>query len=237
MYFSSASACDLGKKRISNEDALLDRTDLAIWAVADGMGGHEAGEVASARIVEALAELGSEGTLESVAAETDRLLHEVNGELLEMAWGCGRPSTIGSTVVMLAIRNGRYVCLWAGDSRCYLIRGHSITQVTQDHSLVWDLVRSGMLDEAEAATHPDANVITRAIGAKRDLKIDVTSGSTEAGDHFLLVTDGVSRMLSDDELCRIIASRNPGQAVDEITETVLARGAPDNLSTIVVRVY
>src|SRR3546814_714932 len=198
-YFG-ASTTDIGLKRKINEDSLLDRADLAIWAVADGMGGHEAGEVASTRLVEALGTLPPDGTGDEIAVQINQLIQKVNLELLHLAQDCPRPRTIGSTVVVLAIRDGHYRCLWAGDSRCYLIRGREAAQLTSDHSLVDDLVRSGMIAKEDAATHPDANVITRAVGATRELLLDCVEGKVMRGDHFILAISGVTRLVTDAEL-------------------------------------
>ncbi|MFZ9396333.1 MAG: PP2C family protein-serine/threonine phosphatase [Erythrobacter sp.] len=236
MRFHSASTTHVGLKRKINEDNLLDRSEHSLWVVADGMGGHEAGEVASAKLVEALANLPADGSPETAAKEAERLVQGVNRDLLELAQGSLTPRTIGSTVVVLAIRAGEYRCLWAGDSRCYLVRDRQITQLTHDHSLVDDLVRSGMIKPEEAAHHPDANVITRAVGATRELRVDCVAGEVRAGDHFLLASDGVTRVIENAELGELVISRNPVQAVEEIQSIVLSRGAPDNLTCIIVRV-
>lgn len=236
LEFLAASTTHVGLKRKINEDNLLSHTEAAVWVVADGMGGHEAGEVASARLVEALATLSAAGSADETADEAERLVQQVNQELLELAQGSLTPRTIGSTVVVLAVRGGEYRCLWAGDSRCYLVRDRQITQISHDHSLVDDLVRSGMLSREEAAHHPDANVITRAVGATRELRIDRVAGEVHPGDHFLLASDGVTRVVTDAELSELVASRNPAQAVQEIQSIVLSRGAPDNLTCIIIRV-
>ena len=234
-YFS-ASTTNVGLKRKVNEDNFLDRTEISVWAVADGMGGHEAGEVASGKLVEALSKLSADGSSGEIAEQAEALVQQVNLELLQLAQGSPTPRTIGSTVVILAIRDGEYRCLWAGDSRCYLIRGREAIQVTHDHSLVDELVRSGMLSPEEAVHHPDANVITRAVGARRELEVDCVAGKVLPGDHFLLASDGVTRVMSDAEIGELVASRNPVQAVEEIESIVLSRGAPDNLTCIIVRV-
>ncbi len=236
MEFLAASATHVGLKRKINEDNLLVRSDASVWVVADGMGGHEAGEVASAKLVEALANLPPSGSPDETAEVAERLVQDVNLELLQLAQGSLTPRTIGSTVVVLAIRAGEYRCLWAGDSRCYLVRDREITQITHDHSLVEDLVRSGLLRPEDAADHPDANVITRAVGATRELRIDCVAGEVRRGDHFVLASDGVTRVMENAELGKLVASRNPLQAVEEIQSIVLSRGAPDNLTCIIVRV-
>jgi serine/threonine-protein phosphatase Stp1 len=227
---------NIGKKRQVNEDALLDEPERAVWAVADGMGGHESGDVASRMAVAALLSCADMDDVDAAIDAFSGALERTNVELLQIAAGGDRPRTIGTTVVALTIRQARFGCVWAGDSRCYLIRERQIEQLTQDHSLVQDLVRSGMLAPDEAESHPDANVITQAVGASRDLRLDRVSGEARAGDHFVLVSDGVTRKLSDDELCVLVASRNPHQAAQEIERIVLERGAPDNLTAVIVRV-
>lgn len=237
MIFLSASCTDIGKKRKLNEDAILDDAGSGIWAVADGMGGHEAGEVASAQIVEALSEMKGGGGLQSDKDLACERLQEVNASLITLARNSGDDDkTIGSTVAALLIRDHQYCCIWAGDSRVYLVRDRTIAQLTTDHSLVNDLVRSGMVSPEEAVSHPDSNVITRAVGAKSQLVLDTCEDKVLAGDIFLLTTDGVNRVVSDEELCDILLTRNPGQAVETVRHAVLSRGAPDNLSIVVVRV-
>jgi serine/threonine-protein phosphatase Stp1 len=236
--FFSASCTDVGKKRKLNEDSLLDRPDLGLWAVADGMGGHEAGEVASARIVEALGALAPVHDAATGAEQVRTALDAVNEGLLILAQSTvGERRTIGSTVSSLVIGNGRYACLWAGDSRAYRVRDKAIEQLTRDHSLVNDLVRSGLIKPEDAHSHPDANVITRAVGAARELQLDMVDGAVLPNDLFILTSDGVNRVLEDEELVHIVLSANPKQAVEQVREIVLERGAPDNLSIVIVRVY
>jgi serine/threonine protein phosphatase Stp1 len=237
MNFFSASCTDVGKRRKLNEDSILDRPDLGIWVVADGMGGHEAGEVASAMIVDRLGQLPPGNTAGQTADLAGTVLEETNDDLVELAHADGTRRTIGSTVVALAIAGSRFACIWAGDSRAYLVRDKVISQLSTDHSLVNDLVRSGLLAAEDAAKHPDANVITRAVGAAAELKLDRVDGDAGPGDYFLLVSDGVSRVMQDDELRTIVLSYNPRQATDRIRELVLDRGAPDNLSVIIIRVH
>lgn len=236
MRFFSASCTDVGKRRKLNEDSLLDRPDLGLWAVADGMGGHEAGEVASAMIVERLGSLAAAEQAEKFADLAETELADVNRQLLDLARSGGERKTIGSTIVTLAICAGRFACVWAGDSRAYLVRDRKISRLTEDHSLVNDLVRSGLLAPEDAAGHPDANVITRAVGAAEDLHLDRVAAAVSPGDHFLLASDGVTRCLQDSELLDIAISSNPRQAVETIRDLVLERGAPDNLSVVIVRV-
>jgi serine/threonine protein phosphatase PrpC len=234
MAFECISRTDVGLRRKVNEDSLLVRTERGLWAVADGMGGHEGGDVASAKVTEALMHLPVAYGLDSVIDNAIVALKRVNKELIAMATGQAQ-RTIGSTVVGLAIAGGRYRCFWAGDSRAYLLRGEEIIQLTRDHSLVQDLVSAGMLEPEEAEDHPNSNIITRAVGVAEDLKIDTVDGDVRPGDQFLLASDGLTRLVNAAELAATLSSYGPADAADRLIETVLARGAPDNVSLIIAK--
>ena len=235
MSFDCVSRTDVGLKRKINEDAMMVRTERGMWAVADGMGGHDAGEVASGKIAEALASLPIVYSLQETVDNALAALRRVNYELIALARGGGQPRTIGSTVVGLAISGEEFRCFWAGDSRAYRIRAGRITQLSRDHSLVHDLVLAGMLSEAEARVHPNANVVTRAVGVSEELHVDVVSGDVREGDIFLLASDGLTRVVEDDEIAEELVSNPLDQAGDRLIELVLERGAPDNVSLIIVR--
>lgn len=234
MAFECVSRTDVGLRRKVNEDSLLVRTERGLWAVADGMGGHEGGDVASAKVTEALMRLPVLYGLDNLVDSAIAALKQVNRELVDMATG-REQRTIGSTVVGLAIADGRFRCFWAGDSRAYLLRGDQITQLTRDHSLVQDLVNAGMLDPEEAEGHPNANIITRAVGVAEELKVDTVDGDVKQGDQFLLASDGLTRLVDAAELAATLSSNGPAEAADLLIETVLSRGAPDNVSIIIAK--
>jgi serine/threonine protein phosphatase PrpC len=234
--FECISRTHVGLKRKVNEDSVMLRTDHGLWAVADGMGGHEAGDVASRKVAEALARLPDSRDVDDLTDSAVSALEDVNAELIRLARTDHRPRTIGSTVVGLAIRDGQYRCFWAGDSRAYRIRGKGIERLTRDHSLVQGLIDAGMLSREEAKDHPDANVITRAVGASESLEVEIVAGDAEPGDQFLLASDGLTRLVEDDELATILSSWPAGDAADTLIDAVLARGAPDNVSLIIARV-
>ena len=212
------------------------RTDHGLWAVADGMGGHEAGDVASRKVAEALARVPDSYDVDDLTDSAVSALEDVNAELIRLARADRRPRTIGSTVVGLAIRDGQYRCFWAGDSRAYRVRDNRIERLTRDHSLVQGLIDAGMLSREEAKDHPDANVITRAVGASESLEVEIAAGDAQPGDQFLLASDGLTRLVEDDELASILSGWPPGDAADTLIDAVLARGAPDNVSLIIARV-
>lgn len=235
MAFECVSRTHVGLKRKINEDSIMVRSERGLWAVADGMGGHEAGDVASGKIAEALQALPIVYDLEELVENAIAALTRVNHELIMLARQEARPRTIGSTVVGLGIANGEFHCFWAGDSRAYRIRGTRITQLSRDHSLVQDLVAAGMLRPEEAHGHPNSNVVTRAIGVVEEVKIDTSTGDARSGDLFLLASDGLTRVVDDQELAEELTSGNLEKTADRLIDLVLNRGAPDNVSFVIVR--
>lgn len=235
MGFECVSRTDVGLRRKINEDAVLVRTPRGLWAVADGMGGHDAGEVASAMVTEALAKLHPVENIDHYVAEAVAALGEVNTALIALTGGDGGGRTIGSTVVGLAIRGRDYRCFWAGDSRAYRLRGGGLVQLSRDHSLVQDLVDTGMITPAEALHHPNANVITRAVGAAETLVVETVGGEVRPGDQFLLASDGLTRVVDDAEMRDELAELDPSEAAGKLLDAVLARGAPDNVSLIITK--
>lgn len=234
MGFECVSRTHVGLRRKINEDAVLVRTQRGLWAVADGMGGHEAGEVASGMVTEALSHIHLTVDLDQFVDQAVAALQAVNHQLIALARADARPKTIGSTVVGLAIDTTRFRCFWAGDSRSYRLRGNRIQQLSRDHSLVQGLVDADMISAEDAEHHPQANVITRAVGVVENLQVDTVSGDVQPGDHFLLASDGLTRLVRDEELLAEITGRSPEEAADRLIQTVLARGAPDNVSLVLV---
>lgn len=240
MGFTCISRTHVGLRRKLNEDAVLNCPERQIWAVADGMGGHEAGEVASALVVKALFSLAQPASFEDGLRHATAVLQSVNAALLLMAEAeadkaAFEKKTIGSTVVGLILGEGQYACFWAGDSRGYLIRDGAIIRLSRDHSMVQDLIDAGMLAEADADSHPNANVITRAVGASPRLVTDTVKGALQTGDIFLLASDGLVRLASDDELLAGFSGCTLDQTADQFIDLALARGAPDNVSLVIVR--
>ncbi|MHB8424367.1 MAG: PP2C family protein-serine/threonine phosphatase [Gammaproteobacteria bacterium] len=232
LHWNSFGITNVGAVRKINEDAFLNRPDLGVWAVADGMGGHAAGDVASQIVVDRLAQLPANSGLSTlIDAAEDRLL-EANRKLLTLAMR-QKERTIGSTVLALVARGRHAACLWAGDSRLYRIRGRHIEQMMQDHAMVEDLVASGLITREEAADHPQANRITRAIGAMPSLFMDIELFTIRPGDIYLLCSDGLYKELSNDEIIKTL--NNNEQAVDKLIMFALERGARDNVTVVTVR--
>jgi serine/threonine protein phosphatase PrpC len=235
MTFESVCRTHVGLRRTLNEDSVLTLPERGLWAVADGMGGHEAGEVASALIVDLLRANPGDGGLPSRVAAARQALSQANGELVAMAQGGPSKRTIGATAVVLTTDNERFACLWAGDSRGYLVRAGELHPLTRDHSLVQELVDAGLWPASEAAAHPDAHVIRRAVGAEDRLDVDAKEGELESRDIFLLASDGLTRLVTDDEILACLEARGLDEAADWLIATTLERGAPDNVSLILVQ--
>ena len=227
--FEQALRSDVGCRRALNEDAVLASAERGLWAVADGMGGHDAGEVASAMVVDALSRCPDD--VGGVLAALD----DVNGRLIALGRSGAEARTIGSTVVGLVARDDRFTCFWAGDSRAYRLRDGTLARLTRDHSLVQDLIDAGMIDESEAETHPNANVITRAVGVAERLVVDTVRGDVRPGDLFLLASDGLTRLVDDNELRRELGGPHLDSSADRLLRLTLEREAPDNVSLILVR--
>jgi serine/threonine protein phosphatase PrpC len=188
-------------------------------------------------VTDALRCLPVSADLDGLAAQAVEALRQVNRNLIDLARSgeSTRPATIGTTVVGLAIANDEFRCFWMGDSRAYRLRDGEIARVSHDHSLVQTLVDAGMLAPEDAESHANANLITRAVGAAETVDVEIVSGDARPGDLFLLASDGLTRVVRDDELAAELERDDLERAADNLIETVLARGAPDNVSLIIAR--
>jgi serine/threonine-protein phosphatase Stp1 len=233
----SAARTDTGKVRARNEDAFLDLAEQGLWVVADGMGGHQNGALASRLVVESLADLPPAGSLAERSQQLRQRLHEVNQRLgQELTVTAERPDTlIGSTVVALLMEANKAVCIWAGDSRCYLWRASRLYQLSRDHSLLQELIDEQQLSAAQAAKHPAAHALTRAIGASEELKLDILELDCLPGDTFLLCSDGLYQGLSADALGAALNLPSASLALQRLFQQALDGPARDNLSAVVIR--
>jgi serine/threonine protein phosphatase PrpC len=231
-YLQSTVRSHVGHVRELNEDSCLARPDLGIWAVADGMGGHERGECASALIVGELGRVRRPGDARELLRAVDQTLASCNNTLLERARD---GDVIGSTVVALLVFDQNFAVIWAGDSRLYRLRGGRLEQLTRDHSYVQELIERGELAPEQARDHPLASRITRAIGADLELQLDVVDGRLEPDDVFLLCSDGLTAMVDDATIAAILTEAESQAAADRLIEAALAAGGYDNVSAIVVR--
>lgn len=217
----SAAASDTGKVRQINQDAYLERGESGLWAVADGLGGHSDGELASRMVCDALADLPPAASLDDAIKEVRARMQAVNEHLLLAAARTLRGDRSGSTVVVLVIRGRRAAILWAGDSRVYRWRGGQLLQLTRDHS-------------PGADGRWNSNAVTRAVGGQSAIELDVLTEPVRPGDRFLLCSDGLTRAVPEDRIGVHMEIADPRAAVDALIRTTLAAGAPDNVTALIV---
>jgi len=230
-------ATDPGRVRQNNEDALLvgDGGDETLFVVADGVGGFEAGEVASSIAIDVLRNLGPNDSFEGA-------IEEANRRILAAGRGDDRLSGMSTTVVAARFGGTRrepvVEVAHVGDSRAYLFRGGELEPVTEDHSLVAELVRSGDLTRDQAFEHPQKNLITRALGTEDGVRVDTTVLPVEVGDRFVLCSDGLTDMVREEGVAEILARHpeDPEGAVRELLSAALEAGGNDNITVVVVDV-
>lgn len=237
-HISSAAMTHPGMKRGHNEDTYVNRPDLGLWAVADGAGGHSAGEVASGMIAEALESIPPGLSASELLAEVRLRIKDTHEALREEAARRGENVTIASTIVVMMARNEYFACLWAGDSRAYLLRDGALQQITRDHSLVQELVDAGVVKPEDAEKHPRANVITRAVGAAMDddFEMDKISDRLMPGDRFLLCSDGLCKTLPADEIAALLGSVDGVPPPEALIAAALDQNASDNVTAVTVEV-
>ncbi len=234
--YRSWGATHCGSVRTGNEDAFVNRPDLGLWAVADGAGGHDSGEVASGRAVAALEGLGAELAATQALAEVRSRIEAVHAWLREEAARRGAGAIIATTLVVILARDDHFACLWAGDSRAYLLRGGVLMQLSSDHSLVQELVNSGAITANEAEGHPHANVITRAVGADIDVfELDKRSGELLPRDRLLLCSDGLCKTLPEAEIARLLDADEDAPA-ERLVLAALTAHASDNVTAVTIEV-
>jgi serine/threonine protein phosphatase PrpC len=225
MMFDIGSATHIGKVRRRNEDSYLVRPEAGLWAVADGMGGHEAGDLASQVVIEGLTDL---------LEQCEERIALANRRLKEIGRARGGV-TIGTTVALLLAFGGYYACVWAGDSRIYLVRDGKIVQLSQDHTELEELLIKGVVTREEARTWRARNALTRAVGPTDDLELEIMSGPIASGDAFVICSDGLTRHVTDEEILRHVENTMSQEACDRLVALTLERGASDNVTLIVVR--
>ena len=240
MKISCAGNTDVGVVRSGNEDSFLLNCAGGLFIVADGMGGHAAGEVASEMAVQIVAkELGSlRGLSDAESASRMRsAIRKANAAIFERTLAEHDKRGMGTTTTVMVLFSRRYLIGQVGDSRDYLLREGDLLQLTKDHSYVQEQVDAGLLTPEQARTHPYSNVITRCVGANEDVAPDIYFGNLERGDVVLLASDGLTGMLEDQQLATIMgAEENPETCVNKMIADANRRGGLDNITAIVVRV-
>lgn len=221
---------DVGRVRSQNEDVAFVNPAQNLMAVADGMGGHNAGEVASFMAIDTLKQL-----LRGHTPDPERMQYafeEANHRIYAAATDNEKYQGMGTTMTMLWCAESTVLLAHVGDSRAYLLRDGKLRQVTQDHSVVAELLRSGLLTPEEARRHPYRNVITRVLGSASGVDVDLCAHERHSGDIWLLCSDGLSDMLNDEEIERLILSNPPEQAAAEMLRLALEAGGRDNITFI-----
>jgi serine/threonine protein phosphatase PrpC len=234
--FASAAVTHVGKVRKVNEDAFLERPDIGLWAVADGVGGASQGDRASRLVVEALGRVHRPTAAAAFLGEVCDQLKSVNAQLQQESEQHGGNRLSASTVVTLLVFGQHFACAWAGDSRLYQMRDYRLRQISRDHSEVQELVDQGVLTPEQARTHPRANVVTRAVGAHEKLAIDMVQDRVRHDDVFLLCSDGLTKMIEDREIATLLGADRPIEmSVEMLVDAALDRGATDNVTVVGVQ--
>ena len=232
----SAARTDQGKVRTRNEDAFLDCPQQGLWVVADGMGGHQGGDIASQLVVASLSALALQDDFDRRLNGVRQCLHWLNRRLgQELTVVAGHPTSImGSTVVALLLEGSRAACIWAGDSRCYLWREQRLYQLSKDHSLGQQLIDEQNMSVEDANAHPAAQALTRAVGAAQQLTLDVLELQVHPGDTFVLCSDGLHNAVSRDAMGHALGLDAPQVALQFLFDEALRGAAPDNLTAVVI---
>lgn len=242
LHITVAQGTDTGRKRSLNEDSLLValpedaqvlRERGALLIVADGLGGHARGEVASDMVINAVKRLYYESQEEDIAQALKGAIRQANLDLFKRAIQEG--NDMGTTCVACVIQGTTAYIANVGDSRAYLLRGESIRQVTHDHSWVAEQVRAGLITEEQARVHPQRNVILRSLGIDPGVEIDMFTEALQNGDILLLCSDGLSGMVEDDELTQILREQEPEEGVKQLIAQANEHGGLDNITAIVAR--
>lgn len=235
MEWQIATQTHRGKVRRINEDALLVEKHYPLFMVADGMGGHAAGDVASRMLAEHLGGLQLADDLQDAMDQVSSAVDNCNRAMIDYARQRLSGEGIGSTIVAMLARGVSGACVWAGDSRLYRARDGHLEQLTGDHSHVADLVRAGRLSAEEALNHPSSNAITRAVGAAPELELDSETFEIRMGDTYLLCSDGLYQEVSDGEMLASMLTEDIWRGSQQLLNLCLDRKARDNITFIIGR--
>jgi protein phosphatase len=239
MKLTAWSRTDKGLRRETNQDSFLINEGFGLYVVADGMGGHSGGEVASALAVQTVEEFikanaakfqsTRELIVQAYQAACRRIYDKANNESPEL-------SGMGTTMVLLLLKNNSIYTANVGDSRIYLYRKPYLWQMTEDHSLVYEQLRAGLIKDHQLKSFVGKNVITRSVGYERELSVDILERPLQEGDKFILCSDGLSGLVDDQAICQILNRTSGAQAVEECVSAALANGGDDNVTVVLVEV-
>ena len=233
-FWHSLAGTHTGKIRKINQDAYANLPDKRLWAVADGMGGHKSGELASQAIIKALKNINTKKSLGVTVKKIYRELSQVNTSLINLAAKVSSNEVIGSTVVILTATEHHCVYLWSGDSRIYLFRDNKIKQLSLDHNNENFLLENGYSEE-DLINNPYAQSLTHAIGAESQIYLDAQIQEVKPDDIFLLCSDGLNKEVSDDEIVTMLNNIPFNDVVSNFIELALERGARDNVTVVLVK--
>lgn len=239
LYFATAAKSAVGLVRAGNEDSAV--TSRSLIAVADGMGGHAAGEVASRIAISTLSKESEIFTQKDIDLESADDLYSaalalIDATIAEYAIEKPELAGMGTTLSALFLRDGAVAALHIGDSRIYRLRGNTFEQLSTDHTVIQELLDQGAITEADVATHPQRSVLTQVLMGDSRNEIALSIYEVKADDRFLLCSDGLTTVLGDKEIKAILKSKARGAAVDALVEGAYANGAPDNVTVIVADV-
>ena len=232
--FDTGAATHQGCIRDHNEDRFHTNPASGVWLVADGMGGHEAGDFASQAIADSAASIGMPSSAPDLQARFNDRLIRAHGAIREQSARLNG-ATVGATLVAFLAYDRHFACIWSGDSRIYLMRDNTFSQITIDHTEVEELLRNGAITPQQAESWPRKNVITRAIGVSEQPQTDEKYGTLREGDVFLLCSDGLTEHVEDVEMAGILQRSNAQDSCEQLVALTLSRGARDNVTVVVVR--
>lgn len=232
--FETGQGSDVGCLREVNEDSYLSRPDYGLWVVADGMGGHAAGDFASQTIVHELNSIGVAVSADDLDARFNERLTRANDIIRDHAASLNG-ATIGATLAALLVHQGQFSCIWSGDSRLYLLRDGQLIQQSRDHTEAHALLDAGSITAEQAENWHRKNVITRAIGVTKTPNCDRVMGTLQLGDLFLICSDGLTEHITDAEIAEALATFAPQEACTRLIEETVNRGARDNVTVIALR--
>lgn len=235
MIFKSSAVTHIGKVRELNEDSYAQRSDIGVWVIADGMGGHAAGEVASKAVADAIKGLQPCHDFATLHEAVKVSLRNINHLLREQSADYVAKRVPGSTVVVLIIAGSQGAVVWVGDSRAYRYRDRRLLQLTRDHSYVQSLVNQGLINAEEAESHKMSNIITRAIGIAEPVELDSEIIEVQPGDQFLLCSDGLNRIVPNAAIESAMGNKNGDELIQSLLQKALTEGAPDNVTIICVQ--
>lgn len=230
----TSSMTHTGSVRSKNEDALIALPKAGIWAVADGMGGHDAGDYASRCVISHLYQAALHFNGRDLVNRIPDILQAANSELYTYSHRLQSNKIVGSTVSILILEQDQYHCFWSGDSRCYLMRDNGLRLLTRDHTGAEEMRALGIYSREEIENNPESKMLTQAIGVDPTPHVDYTSDYIYEGDRFLLCTDGLTKIYTDQELADQVEANNIDRINQDFLTGALNAGAPDNLSSIIV---